>query len=80
MEPADLLTRQGIQPARLQAAPALPARWETLARVQAMPPRPCSVCVDHDPTTARECLTWATVGLDGLCFKRPAEPYRPGTR
>ncbi|MFH9821142.1 hypothetical protein [Streptomyces sp. NPDC017230] len=40
---------------------------------------PFTLCpATFDPTTAREWLTWATVGLEGLCFKRLAEPYRPG--
>ncbi|MFH9821157.1 hypothetical protein [Streptomyces sp. NPDC017230] len=50
MEPADLLTRHSIDPAHLEAASAPPACRETLARVQAMPPRPCSVCGDHART------------------------------
>ncbi|MFJ9675283.1 ATP-dependent DNA ligase [Streptomyces sp. NPDC101221] len=33
-----------------------------------------------DPATAREWLTWTSVCLEGLCFKRLAEPYRPGDR
>ncbi|NEV92478.1 ATP-dependent DNA ligase [Streptomyces tendae] len=33
-----------------------------------------------DPATAREWLTWTAAGLEGLCFKRLAEPYRAGTR
>ncbi|WP_239770497.1 hypothetical protein [Streptomyces sp. CL12-4] len=33
-----------------------------------------------DPATAREWLTWTAAGLEGLCFKRLAEPYRPGAR
>lgn len=33
-----------------------------------------------DPDTARDWLTWTSAGLEGLCFKRLAEPYRPGTR
>lgn len=33
-----------------------------------------------DPATAREWLTWTSAGLEGLCFKRLAEPYRPGAR
>ncbi|WFB83741.1 MULTISPECIES: ATP-dependent DNA ligase [Streptomyces] len=33
-----------------------------------------------DPATAREWLTWTAVGIEGLCFKRLQEPYRPGRR
>ncbi|MDG9695339.1 ATP-dependent DNA ligase [Streptomyces sp. DH17] len=33
-----------------------------------------------DPATARDWLTWASVGLEGLCFKRLTEPYRAGAR
>jgi ATP-dependent DNA ligase len=33
-----------------------------------------------DPTAAWVWLTWTSAGLEGLCFKRLAEPYRPGTR
>ncbi|MFE1076083.1 ATP-dependent DNA ligase [Streptomyces sp. NPDC058783] len=33
-----------------------------------------------DPETARDWLSWTSAGLEGLCFKRLAEPYRPGTR
>ncbi|MFF7951782.1 ATP-dependent DNA ligase [Streptomyces griseorubiginosus] len=33
-----------------------------------------------DPATAREWLTWASVGVEGLCFKRHDEPYRAGAR
>jgi ATP-dependent DNA ligase len=32
------------------------------------------------PATAREWLTWTAAGLEGLCFKRLAEPYRPAAR
>ncbi|MER5452441.1 hypothetical protein ABT065_43640 [Streptomyces sp. NPDC002764] len=34
----------------------------------------------RDPATAREWLTWASVGVEGLCFKRLDEPYRAGAR
>ncbi|MFB6772684.1 ATP-dependent DNA ligase [Streptomyces sp. NPDC056337] len=33
-----------------------------------------------DPATARAWLEWTTAGLEGLCFKRLTEPYRPGAR
>jgi ATP-dependent DNA ligase len=33
-----------------------------------------------DPATAREWLAWTSAGLEGLCFKRLAEPYRAGAR
>jgi ATP-dependent DNA ligase len=33
-----------------------------------------------DPATAREWLSWTAAGLEGLCFKRLSEPYRPGAR
>ncbi|MEW2267959.1 ATP-dependent DNA ligase [Streptomyces sp. NPDC047853] len=33
-----------------------------------------------DPATARAWLTWTSAGLEGLCFKRLSEPYRPGVR
>ncbi|MEU1050200.1 hypothetical protein ABZ400_34295 [Streptomyces sp. NPDC005897] len=33
-----------------------------------------------DPATAREWLTWTSAGLEGLCFKRLAEPYRASAR
>ncbi|WP_416069915.1 ATP-dependent DNA ligase [Streptomyces sp. ME03-5684b] len=32
------------------------------------------------PATARGWLEWTTAGLEGLCFKRLTEPYRPGVR
>ncbi|RDD85054.1 hypothetical protein [Streptomyces parvulus] len=44
MEPADLLARYGVDPARLDQAPDPPARPQTLARVQETPPRNCVVC------------------------------------
>ncbi|MEV5646217.1 hypothetical protein AB0L67_39990 [Streptomyces flaveolus] len=44
MEPADLVTQHGIDPARLDPAPAPPARAQALARVQAAPSRICTVC------------------------------------
>ncbi|MFD9028264.1 hypothetical protein [Streptomyces parvulus] len=44
MEPADLLARHGVDPARLDQAPDPPARPQTLARVQETPPRDCVVC------------------------------------
>nr|WP_011116853.1 hypothetical protein [Streptomyces violaceoruber]AAO50098.1 hypothetical protein [Streptomyces violaceoruber] len=50
MEPADLLTQHGIDPARLQPAPHPPARAQTLARVQSAPPRSCVVCGDQAAT------------------------------
>ncbi|WP_399936691.1 ATP-dependent DNA ligase [Streptomyces sp. BBFR25] len=33
-----------------------------------------------DPDTARDWLTWTSAGLEGLCFKRLAEPYRARIR
>jgi ATP-dependent DNA ligase len=33
-----------------------------------------------DPDTAREWLTWTSVGVEGLVIKRLTEPYRPGAR
>ncbi|MFG3552608.1 ATP-dependent DNA ligase [Streptomyces sp. NPDC047725] len=33
-----------------------------------------------DRATAREWLTWTAAGLEGLCFKRLGERYRPGAR
>ncbi|MFE0850623.1 ATP-dependent DNA ligase [Streptomyces rochei] len=33
-----------------------------------------------DPATARDWLTWTSAGLEGVCFKRLSEPYRPETR
>lgn len=42
---------------------------------------PLTLCPSTaDPDTAREWLTWTSAGLEGLCFKRLAEPYRPGAR
>nr|WP_109031517.1 ATP-dependent DNA ligase [Streptomyces rubrogriseus] len=42
---------------------------------------PLTLCPStSDPATAREWLTWTAAGLEGLCFKRLAEPYRAGTR
>ncbi|MDX3370683.1 ATP-dependent DNA ligase [Streptomyces sp. ME02-6987-2C] len=32
------------------------------------------------PATARDWLTWTSAGLEGLCFKRLSDPYRPGAR
>lgn len=51
MEPADLLDQHGIKPDGLEAAPAPPARRETLVRIQEAPPRPCVVCGDPAATT-----------------------------
>ncbi|MEU9647161.1 hypothetical protein [Streptomyces sp. NPDC048188] len=51
MEPADLLTRHGITPEHLDQAPAPPARAQALARVQEVPPRPCTVCGAPAATT-----------------------------
>ncbi|MFJ3044136.1 hypothetical protein [Streptomyces tendae] len=50
MEPADLLTQHGIDPARLEPAPHPPARAQILARVQSPPPRSCVVCGDQAAT------------------------------
>ncbi|MGW5568195.1 hypothetical protein ACWEWD_32920 [Streptomyces tendae] len=50
MEPADLLDHHGIKPTGLEAAPAPPARRETLARIQETPPPPCVVCGDPAAT------------------------------
>ncbi|MFJ3213505.1 ATP-dependent DNA ligase [Streptomyces flaveolus] len=42
---------------------------------------PLTLCPSTtDADTAREWLTWTAAGLEGLCFKRLAEPYRPGAR
>ncbi|WP_458246835.1 ATP-dependent DNA ligase [Streptomyces sp. MAI_2237] len=42
---------------------------------------PFTLCPSStDPATAREWLTWASVGVEGLCFKRLDEPYRAGAR
>ncbi|MEV7797397.1 ATP-dependent DNA ligase [Streptomyces sp. NPDC087512] len=42
---------------------------------------PLTLCPSTtDPATAREWLTWTAAGLEGLCFKRLTEPYRPGAR
>ncbi|MEU5046672.1 ATP-dependent DNA ligase [Streptomyces griseorubiginosus] len=44
-------------------------------------PAPFTLCPSTtDPATAREWLTWASVGVEGLCFKRLDEPYRAGAR
>ncbi|MFF8883895.1 hypothetical protein [Streptomyces flaveolus] len=50
MEPADLVTRHGIDPARLDPAPDPPARVQALARVQVVPPRSCMVCGERAAT------------------------------
>ncbi|NHI04641.1 hypothetical protein STPH2_0004 [Streptomyces sp. KO7888] len=50
MEPADLLDHHGVKPVGLEAAPAPPARRETLARIQETPPRSCAVCGDPAAT------------------------------
>ncbi|GAA5216854.1 hypothetical protein [Streptomyces thinghirensis] len=52
MEPADLLFQRGVAPALLEPAPPPPARRETLDRVAAWPPRPCSAC-GTEAVTAR---------------------------
>ncbi|MGW8635034.1 hypothetical protein [Streptomyces sp. NPDC055793] len=44
MEPAGLLARYGVDPARLDQAPDPPARSQALARVQEAPSRDCVVC------------------------------------
>ncbi|MEW2268050.1 hypothetical protein ACGF5T_30915 [Streptomyces sp. NPDC047853] len=44
MEHADLLTRHDINPEHLNQAPAPPARPQALARIQEVPPQPCTVC------------------------------------
>ena len=44
MKLAALLAEHGVLPARLEPAPAPPARREILARVLATPPHPCSIC------------------------------------
>ncbi|MFJ9580693.1 ATP-dependent DNA ligase [Streptomyces sp. NPDC101191] len=33
-----------------------------------------------DPDTAAEWLSWTAVGMEGLCFKRLDDPYRPTVR
>ncbi|WP_461712276.1 ATP-dependent DNA ligase [Streptomyces sp. DSM 41013] len=42
---------------------------------------PLTLCPSTtDPATAREWLGWTSSGLEGLCFKKLTEPYRPGAR
>ncbi|MBZ6142489.1 hypothetical protein [Streptomyces olivaceus] len=50
MEPVDLLAGHGIGPVHLEPAPSPPARAQTLARVQSVPPRSCVVCGDEAAT------------------------------
>jgi ATP-dependent DNA ligase len=39
---------------------------------------PLTLCPSTtDPAVAREWLAWTAAGLEGLCFKRLNEPYRP---
>ncbi|MFI1794318.1 ATP-dependent DNA ligase [Streptomyces olivaceoviridis] len=39
---------------------------------------PLTLCPStSDPAVAREWLAWTAAGLEGLCFKRLDEPYRP---
>ncbi|MFI1293328.1 hypothetical protein ACH4VM_33620 [Streptomyces sp. NPDC020792] len=39
---------------------------------------PLTLCPSTtDPDQAGQWLGWTTAGLEGLCFKRPDEPYRP---
>ena len=33
-----------------------------------------------DPDTARDWLSWTAVGMEGVCFKRLEDPYRPSVR
>ncbi|MEU9594220.1 hypothetical protein AB0D84_31500 [Streptomyces sp. NPDC048193] len=53
MEPADLVTRHGINPACLDPAPAPPARAQALARIQAVLPRICTVCSEQAADAGR---------------------------
>ncbi len=76
MEPADLLDHHGIKPAGLEAAPAPPARRETLARIQETPPRPCVVCGDPAATARsvrfpREGPRWVDLCWDDGMAVRP---------
>ncbi|MEU0054462.1 hypothetical protein [Streptomyces sp. NPDC006309] len=42
---------------------------------------PLTLCPSTtDPAVAQQWLTWTTAGLEGLCFKRLDEPYRPAAR
>ncbi|MGW0886257.1 hypothetical protein [Streptomyces sp. NPDC002671] len=39
---------------------------------------PLTLCPSTtDPAVARGWLEWAAAGVEGLCFKRMDEPYRP---
>ncbi|MEU9481803.1 hypothetical protein [Streptomyces sp. NPDC048191] len=39
-----------------------------------------TVPVDHRPATVREWLTWGSVRIEGVVFKRLNDPYRPTNR
>ncbi|MFJ4276122.1 hypothetical protein ACIP29_36900 [Streptomyces coelicoflavus] len=39
-----------------------------------------TLCPSTTAPTARDWLTWTSASLEGPCFKRLSEPYRPGTR
>ncbi|MEV8597833.1 ATP-dependent DNA ligase [Streptomyces sp. NPDC052012] len=42
---------------------------------------PLTLCPSTtDPDTARQWLNWTAAGLEGLCFKRLNDRYRPGAR
>ncbi|MFL9658767.1 hypothetical protein ACJ7VE_34230 [Streptomyces sp. PB17] len=69
MEPVDLLTRHGIDPGGLEAAPAPPARRETLARVQAAPPRACVVCGGQAATARAVSFPGAGSRWVDLCWE-----------
>ncbi|MFE9446340.1 hypothetical protein ACFYO2_47360 [Streptomyces sp. NPDC006602] len=47
----------------------------------AVPSAPWALCPSTtDPDTAAEWLSWTAVGMEGICFKRLEDPYRPSTR
>ncbi|MEU5143705.1 hypothetical protein [Streptomyces sp. NPDC021139] len=68
MEPADLLKQHGIEPGTLEAAPAPPARRETLVRVQETPPRPCAACGAPAATTRAVAFLGAGPRWVDLCW------------
>ncbi|MEU6449996.1 hypothetical protein [Streptomyces sp. NPDC046979] len=67
MEPAELLARHGIDPARLAVAPKPPARAQTLDRVLAMPPWCCSLCGEEARTAHAVVLPVAGPRWVDLC-------------
>ncbi|WP_225637134.1 hypothetical protein [Streptomyces solaniscabiei] len=68
MEPADLVTRHGIDPAHLDPAPAPPARAQALARVQAVPSHTCTVCGEQAATSRAVAFPDAGPRLVDLCW------------